>query len=178
MNPGTVYLVGAGPGDPKLLTLAGKEALERADVVVYDRLAHPDLLKHAPAYAERVYAGKQADRHTLTQDEINAILAEQAITGKTVVRLKGGDPFVFGRGGEEAEYLRARNIPYLVVPGITSAIAAPAYAGIPVTHRDASSSFAVITGHERSDANESATRAPGEAEQRRRWAISPMPPTR
>jgi uroporphyrinogen III methyltransferase/synthase len=166
---GTVYLVGAGPGDPKLITLAGAEALSKADVVVYDRLAHPSLLKLAPATAEHIYVGKKADKHAKTQDEINDILAEQAAQGRTVVRLKGGDPFVFGRGGEEAEYLRARDIPYLIVPGITSAIAAAAYAGIPVTHRDLASSFAVITGHERDDARESATRAPGDAEQRRRW---------
>jgi uroporphyrinogen III methyltransferase/synthase len=166
---GTVYLVGAGPGDPKLITLAGKEALERADVVVSDRLAHPKLLDFAPASALRVDAGKASSRHTMTQDEINAVLAEHALAGKTVVRLKGGDPFVFGRGGEEAEYLRARGIDFAVVPGITSAIAAPAYAGIPVTHRDDASSFAVITGHERAEAGESAGRSPGAAEQRRRW---------
>jgi uroporphyrinogen III methyltransferase / synthase len=166
---GIVYLVGAGPGDPKLITLAGKEALERADVVVYDRLAHPRLLEFAPQSAERIFAGKMADRHTLTQDEINAVIAEHAAAGKTVVRLKGGDPFVFGRGAEEAEYLRERGISFVVVPGISSAIAAPAYAGIPVTHRDASSSFAVITGHERADSRESGDRAPGKAEQRRRW---------
>ncbi len=166
---GTVHLVGAGPGDPKLITLAGAEALSKADVVVYDRLAHPSLLKLAPATAEHVYVGKNADKHAKTQDEINEILVEQSALGRTVVRLKGGDPFVFGRGGEEAEYLRARDVPYLIVPGITSAIAAAAYAGIPVTHRDLASSFAVITGHERDDSRESATRAPGEAEQRRQW---------
>ena len=166
---GTVYLIGAGPGDPRLLTVGGAEALRLADVVVYDRLAHPRLLDYAPAAAERVYVGKKADQHAMTQDNINALLAERAQAGKTVARLKGGDPFVFGRGGEEAEFLRDRDIPFVVLPGVTSAIAAPAYAGIPVTHRDAASSFAVITGHERDDKRESGTRTAGEAEGRRRW---------
>jgi len=169
MTPGTVYLIGAGPGDPKLITVGGADALHGADVVVYDRLAHPKLLDYARAGAERVYVGKQADKHAMRQEDINALLAERAAAGQTVARLKGGDPFVFGRGGEEAEFLRERDIPFVVVPGVTSAIAAPAYAGIPVTHRDAASSFAVITGHERDDARESGTRAPGEAEGRRRW---------
>ena len=169
MTPGTVYLIGAGPGDPKLITVGGADALRRADVVVYDRLAHPRLLDYARADAERVYVGKQADRHAMKQDDINALLADRAQSGRTVARLKGGDPFVFGRGGEEAEYLRERNVPFVVIPGVTSAIAAPAYAGIPVTHRDAASSFAVITGHERDDARESGGRAPGEAEGRRQW---------
>ncbi len=166
---GTVYLIGAGPGDPKLITVGGAEALARADVVVYDRLAHPRLLDYARHGAERVYVGKQADRHAMRQDDINTLLADRALQGLTVARLKGGDPFVFGRGGEEAEFLRERAVPFVVVPGVTSAIAAPAYAGIPVTHRDLASSFAVITGHERDDARESGTRAPGDAEQRRRW---------
>lgn len=166
---GTVYLIGAGPGDPKLITVGGAEALSRADVVVYDRLAHPRLLDYARADAERVYVGKQADRHAMRQGDINTLLAERALRGLTVARLKGGDPFVFGRGGEEAEFLSECLVPFVVVPGVTSAIAAPAYAGIPVTHRDLASSFAVITGHERDDARESGTRAPGEAEQRRRW---------
>ena len=169
MTVGTVYLIGAGPGDPKLITVGGADALRIADVVVYDRLAHPKLLDYAPAGAERVYVGKQADKHAMRQEDINALLAERASAGKTVARLKGGDPFVFGRGGEEAEYLRARNVPFAVLPGVTSAIAAPAYAGIPVTHRDAASSFAVITGHERDDSRESGTRTAGEAEGRRRW---------
>jgi len=169
MTPGTVYLIGAGPGDPKLITVGGAEALRLADVVVYDRLAHPKLLDHARADAERVYVGKQADRHAMKQEDINALLAGRAQEGKTVARLKGGDPFVFGRGGEEAEYLRERGVPFVVIPGVTSAVAAPAYAGIPVTHRDAASSFAVITGHERDDARESGTREPGQAEGRRRW---------
>ena len=166
---GTVYLIGAGPGDPKLITVGGANALKAADVVVYDRLAHPALLDYAPARAERVYVGKQADRHAMKQDDINALLAERALTGQTVARLKGGDPFVFGRGGEEAEFLRDRGVPFVVIPGVTSAIAAPAYAGIPVTHRDLASSFAVITGHERDDGRESGTRTPGGAEGRRRW---------
>jgi len=169
MTPGTVYLIGAGPGDPKLITVGGAEALRLADVVVYDRLAHPKLLDHARADAERMYVGKQADRHAMKQEDINALLAGRAQEGKTVARLKGGDPFVFGRGGEEAEYLRERGVPFVVIPGVTSAVAAPAYAGIPVTHRDAASSFAVITGHERDDARESGTREPGQAEGRRQW---------
>ena len=169
MTSGTVYLIGAGPGDPKLITVGGAEALRLADVVVYDRLAHPSLLDRARADAERVYVGKQADRHAMKQEDINALLADRAKEGKAVARLKGGDPFVFGRGGEEAEYLRERGVPFVVIPGVTSAIAAPAYAGIPVTHRDAASSFAVITGHERDDARESGTRTAGQAEGRRRW---------
>jgi uroporphyrinogen III methyltransferase/synthase len=166
---GIVYLVGAGPGDPGLITVAGVEALRSADVVVYDRLAHPGLLAHAPAGAERIYAGKQADRHTLRQEEINDVLAGRAQAGKRVVRLKGGDPFVFGRGGEEAEYLAERGIRFVVIPGVTSAIAAPAYAGIPLTHRDAASSFAVITGHERNDESGIRNEEAGAAESRRRW---------
>ena len=164
-----MYLIGAGPGDPRLLTVGGADALRIADVVVYDRLAHPRLLDYAPASAEQVYVGKKADQHAMKQEDINALLAQRAMAGKTVARLKGGDPFVFGRGGEEAEYLRDRDIPFQVLPGVTSAIAAPAYAGIPVTHRDAASSFAVITGHERDDKRESGTRTAGEAEGRRRW---------
>ncbi len=169
MTAGIVYLIGAGPGDPKLITVGGADALRLADVVIYDRLAHPRLLEYAPQNAERVYVGKQADKHAMRQEDINALLADRAAAGKTVARLKGGDPFVFGRGGEEAEYLRERNLPFVVLPGVTSAIAAPAYAGIPVTHRDAASSFAVITGHERDDSRESGTRTAGEAEGRRRW---------
>jgi uroporphyrinogen III methyltransferase/synthase len=144
----TVYLVGAGPGDPGLITVRGADALARADVVVYDRLASPALLDLAPAQAERVSAAKGPGHAELSQDEINALLVARARTGATVVRLKGGDPFVFGRGGEEAEALAAAGIPFEVVPGITSAIAAPAYAGIPVTHRGVSTHFTVVTGHE------------------------------
>lgn len=169
MSVGTVFLIGAGPGDPKLITVGGADALRAAEVVVYDRLAHPKLLDYARPDAERVYVGKQADKHAMKQGDINALLAARAQSSKVVARLKGGDPFVFGRGGEEAEYLRERGVPFVVIPGVTSAIAAPAYAGIPVTHRDAASSFAVITGHERDDARESGTRAPGQAEGRRQW---------
>jgi uroporphyrinogen III methyltransferase/synthase len=145
---GTVYLVGAGPGDPGLLTHAGADALSRADVVVYDRLAAPELLDLASPQAERIYVGKASAQHTRTQTEINMLLVDLAMTGKTICRLKGGDPFVFGRGGEEAAYLQEHGISYVIVPGVTSAIAVPAYAGIPVTDRGCASSFAVITGHE------------------------------
>lgn len=146
--PGFVSLVGAGPGDPGLLTLAGADRLARAEVVVYDRLANPRLVDMAPPEAERIYVGKAADRHTLRQEEINALLVEKGLSGRRVVRLKGGDPYVFGRGGEEAEALVAAGVPFEVIPGVTSAIAAPAYAGIPVTHRGLASSVAFVTGHE------------------------------
>jgi uroporphyrinogen III methyltransferase / synthase len=145
---GFVSLVGAGPGDPGLLTLAGRDRLERAEVVVYDRLIDPSLLDYVPADAERIYAGKAAAQKALSQDEINALLVDRGLAGKRVVRLKGGDPFVFGRGGEEALALIASGVPFEVVPGVTSAVAAPAYAGVPVTHRGLASSFAVVTGHE------------------------------
>jgi uroporphyrinogen III methyltransferase / synthase len=170
MGVGRVYLVGAGPGDPGLITVRGAECIRRADVIIYDRLVHPDLLRYTRPDAERVYVGKKSAEHTLRQEEINALLVAKAQEGKTVCRLKGGDPFVFGRGGEEAEECLKAGIPFEVVPGVTSAIAAPAYAGIPVTHRDAASSFAVITGHERDDRGEAGTRAAGEAEGRRNWA--------
>lgn len=153
-----VSLVGAGPGDPGLITVRGREVLSRADVVVYDRLASARLLEVARADAERVYVGKQASRHTLTQDEINALLVERALLGKSVCRLKGGDPFVFGRGGEEAEACLAAGVPFEVVPGITSAIAVPAYAGIPVTHRRMCSALGIITGHEDPTKTESSLR--------------------
>ncbi|MSQ61143.1 MAG: uroporphyrinogen-III C-methyltransferase [Dehalococcoidia bacterium] len=145
---GFVWLVGAGPGDPGLITVAGSARIAEADVLVYDRLANPRLLAGAPPETERIYVGKTLDHHTLTQDEINALLVERGRAGQTVVRLKGGDPFVFGRGGEEAEALRRAGVAFAVVPGVTSAIAAAAYAGIPVTQRGLASSFAVITGHE------------------------------
>lgn len=145
---GTVYLVGAGPGDPRLITVRGVECLRMAEVVVYDRLASPDLLEHAPDSAERVFVGKGPRQHTMTQDEINTLLVERGLAGKRVVRLKGGDPYVFGRGGEEALALQAAGVRFEVVPGITSSIAGPSYAGIPVTHRQVASSFAVVTGHE------------------------------
>ena len=144
----TVYLVGAGPGDPGLLTVRGAELLRRAEVVVYDRLASPALLELAPAGAELVDVGKAPGRVAMTQEQINALLVERGQAGLEVVRLKGGDPFVFGRGGEEAESCRDANVPFEVVPGITSAIAAPAYAGIPVTHRGLSTSVTIVTGHE------------------------------
>jgi uroporphyrinogen III methyltransferase/synthase len=144
----TVYLVGAGPGDPGLLTRRGEELLRRADVVVYDRLASPAFLDLAPPSAELVDVGKAPGRVAMAQQQINELLVERGKSGLEVVRLKGGDPFVFGRGGEEAESCRDAGVPYEVVPGITSAIAAPAYAGIPVTHRGLSTSFTVVTGHE------------------------------
>jgi uroporphyrinogen III methyltransferase / synthase len=150
-----VYLVGAGPGDPGLITVKGKQAIEKADVIVYDRLASPQLLQSTHPNAEKIYVGKLPDRHTLTQEEINELLVRKAKEGKVVTRLKGGDPFIFGRGGEEAERLVEEGIPFEVVPGITSAIAVPAYAGIPVTHREFSSSFAIVTGHERPEKTES-----------------------
>jgi uroporphyrinogen III methyltransferase/synthase len=146
--PGRVWLVGAGPGDPGLISVAGAEALANAEVVVYDRLVNPRLLDLVPKDAERVFAGKFPKHHTMTQDEINALLIERARAGRRVVRLKGGDPFVFGRGGEEAQALAEAGIPFDVVPGVTSPIAAAAYAGIPVTHRGLASSVAFVTGHE------------------------------
>ena len=155
LTPGTVYLVGAGPGDPGLITVRGLACLRGAGVVVYDRLIPRALLSEAP-HAQWIDVGKQPDRHPVPQEQINEILVAQARLGKTVVRLKGGDPFVFGRGGEEAEALARAGLPFEVVPGVTSAIAAAAYAGIPITHRDAASSFAVFTGHRRSDAAEPA----------------------
>ena len=145
---GTVYLVGAGPGDAQLITVKGLQCIKDADVIVYDRLANPSLLIHANAEAELIYVGKAPGRHTMKQEEINALLVQKAQEGKRVARLKGGDPFVFGRGGEEVETLCDHDIPFEVIPGVSSAIAAPAYAGIPVTHRKMASSFAVITGHE------------------------------
>lgn len=145
---GFVSLVGAGPGDPDLLTLKGKAAIEQADVIIYDRLIAPELLAHARPACQRIYVGKQPGKHSLKQEEINALLVEKALEGHYVVRLKGGDPFVFGRGGEEALALKAQGIDFEVVPGVSSAIAVPAYAGIPVTHRGHSSLFTVITGHE------------------------------
>ncbi|HEX2924227.1 MAG TPA: uroporphyrinogen-III C-methyltransferase [Chloroflexota bacterium] len=153
---GMVFLVGAGPGDQGLLTVRGADLLRRADVVVYDRLVNPVLLDlYVRDEAERVYVGKASDHHTMKQEEINALLLAKALEGKVVVRLHGGDPVVFGRGGEEAASLAEAGIPFEVVPGITSAVAAPAYAGIPVTHRGYTSSFSVLTGHERADGAES-----------------------
>ena len=148
MKSGICYLVGAGPGDPGLLTLKGRACLERAEIVVYDYLCNPALLKLAPDSAERVYVGKKAGAHSLSQDEINALLVDKTRGGKIVVRLKGGDPFLFGRGGEEAEALADAKCTFEIVPGVTSAIAGPAYAGIPVTHRAHNSVLTIFTGHE------------------------------
>ena len=145
---GKVYLIGAGPGDPGLITVKGLRCLEEADVVVYDRLVGSRLLDRAREGAELVYVGKSPDSRAMEQDDINRCLVDRAKEGKIVTRLKGGDPFVFGRGGEEAQALAQAGIPFEVVPGVTSAIAAPAYAGIPLTHRDIASSFTVVTGSE------------------------------
>ena len=145
---GKVYLLGAGPGDPELITLKGKRCLEAADVILFDELANHELLEFADADAELIYVGKKPGKHCADQREIEALLIRHARLGQTVVRLKGGDPFVFGRGAEEALALRAANIPFEIVPGISSAIAAPAYAGIPLTHRGRASSFAVVSGHQ------------------------------
>jgi uroporphyrinogen III methyltransferase/synthase len=145
---GTVYLVGAGPGDPGLLTLRGAELLKRAEVVVYDALVNGDLLRLAPKEAEFIYGGKRSKDHAIPQEGLNDLLVAKAKAGKTVVRLKGGDPYTFGRGGEEAEELARAGVPFEVVPGISSITAVPNYAGIPITHRDFCSSFTVVTGHE------------------------------
>ena len=145
---GKVFLVGAGPGDPGLITVRGRQLIAEADVLVYDYLASETFLRFAPPDAERIYVGKQAGRHTLPQEKINQLIVEKARQGKNVVRLKGGDPFVFGRGGEEAVELAKAGIEFEIVPGVTAGVAAPAYAGIPVTHRDYAGDFALITGHE------------------------------
>lgn len=143
---GKVYLVGAGPGDPDLITLKGLKAIQDADVILYDRLVNPSLLDYKKRTAQLVYCGKKPNHHSLKQDEINYLLRDLAAEGKTVTRLKGGDPFIFGRGGEEAEVLAEHGIPFEVVPGITSGAAAPAYAGIPVTQRNVSSSVTFVSG--------------------------------
>ena len=148
MKTAKVYLVGAGPGDPGLITVKGKECIQNADIIIYDYLASSALLKHASKNAELIYVGKKGGDHTLSQDEINALIVEKAKTGSIVCRLKGGDPFIFGRGGEEAEVLVKKEIPFEVVPGVTSAVAAAAYAGIPLTHRKLTSTVAFVTGHE------------------------------
>jgi uroporphyrinogen III methyltransferase/synthase len=148
MESGKVYLVGGGPGDPGLITVKGMDCLEKADVIVYDRLLDESLLPHARQDAEKIYVGKASSEHTMPQHEINSLLVQKAKEGKNVVRLKGGDPFVLGRGGEEAEELAKNRIPFEIISGVTSAIAVPAYAGIPLTHRTLASSFAVVTGHE------------------------------
>lgn len=145
---GKVYLVGAGPGDPELITVKGLNCIQRADVIIYDYLASKMLLEYASDHAELIYVGKKGGNHTLPQDKINSLIIEKARKGEVVTRLKGGDPFIFGRGGEEAEILIEAGIPFEIVPGVTSAIAAPAYAGIPLTHRKFTSTVAFVTGHE------------------------------
>jgi uroporphyrinogen III methyltransferase/synthase len=152
---GKVYLVGAGPGDPGLITIKGLKVLEKADTVIYDYLANPELLSNCREDAELIYVGKKGGSHTMSQEEINKLLAKKALEGKLVVRLKGGDPFLFGRGGEEIEELIKHGIPFEVIPGVTSAIAVPAYAGIPVTHRNFTSTLAIVTGHEAEGKKES-----------------------
>lgn len=149
---GKVYLVGAGPGDPDLITVKGLRCLKQADVILYDRLVNPALLENAKEGAQLVYCGKLPHYHTMKQETINHFLVKYAKKGYNVVRLKGGDPFVFGRGGEEAEECAKHNVPFEIIPGITAGIAASAYAGIPVTHRTLSKSFAFITGHQAGDA--------------------------
>jgi uroporphyrinogen III methyltransferase/synthase len=148
MNPGTVYLVGAGPGDPELITLKARRVLAEADAVVYDHLVDAALLELAPPGCERILAGKKGGQVCRPQDEIDGMLVRLALEGKSVVRLKGGDPFIFGRGGEEASALAAAGIPFEIVPGVTAALAAAAYAGIPLTHRLHSSAVVFLTGHE------------------------------
>jgi len=145
---GMVYIVGAGPGDPGLITVRGCDCIRKSQVVIYDYLASERLLDYAPKGAEQIYVGKKAGDHALSQDAINRLIVEKACQGVTVTRLKGGDPFIFGRGGEEGQCLRQAGVPFEVVPGVTSAIAAPAYAGIPLTHRGFTSTVAFVTGHE------------------------------
>ncbi|MFK2824094.1 uroporphyrinogen-III C-methyltransferase [Bacillus sp. B190/17] len=154
MRKGKVFLVGAGPGDPKLITVKGMECIQQADVIAYDRLVNKELLTYAKQDAELIFCGKLPGRHALIQEQINQLLVEKAEQGLTVTRLKGGDPCVFGRVGEEAEELAKRSIPFEIIPGITAGIAAPAYAGIPVTHRDHASSFAIVTAHGREQKGE------------------------
>jgi uroporphyrin-III C-methyltransferase len=151
MVRGKVYLVGAGPGDPKLLTLRGAELLAKADIVIYDRLVGTSILRLAPKTAKKIYVGKRSGKHEVPQDKINELLVKAASEGRTIVRLKGGDPFLFGRGGEEAETLVENHISFELVPGVTSAIATPEYAGIPLTHRDYASTVAIVTGHRAGD---------------------------
>ena len=145
---GKVYLIGAGPGDPGLITVKGLKCLGEADVVIYDYLVSPELLRHTRKDCRLLYVGKKGGDHSVSQTEINRMIVEEAKKGATVARLKGGDPFIFGRGGEEAEVIASERIEFEVVPGVSSAIAAPAYAGIPMTHRDFTSTLCFVTGHE------------------------------
>ena len=147
MKKGKVYIVGAGPGDPGLITVKATKCLAEADVILYDRLVNRELLLYGKPKAEYIYCGKAPGKHYVSQEDIHQLLISKSIEGKTIVRLKGGDPFIFGRGGEEAEVLVKHGIQFEIIPGITSGIAAPAYAGIPVTHRELGSSFAIVTGH-------------------------------
>lgn len=147
MTQATVHLIGAGPGDPGLITVRGLKLVRQAQVVIYDRLVHPEIVQEAPSDALRIYVGKETGLHFVPQEQINELLVKYGRQGLRVVRLKGGDPFVFGRGGEEASALVEAGISFEVVPGVSSAVAVPAYAGIPVTHRKVASSFAVVTGH-------------------------------
>jgi uroporphyrin-III C-methyltransferase len=148
---GTVYLVGAGPGDPELITVKGLKLIQKADVVIYDLLIDKQLLSFARKDAELIYVGKSSSHHTMEQEEINKLLTKKASEHQIIVRLKNGDPFIFGRGAEEAIYLAEQNIPFEVISGVSSAIAVPASAGVPLTHRDYASSIAIITGHRRDD---------------------------
>ena len=157
---GIVHLTGAGPGDIELLTLKAARVIREADIIIYDRLANPDILKMAKNGCEFIYVGKEDGHHSMPQDDINEVIYQNALKYEIVVRLKGGDPFVFGRGGEEAAYLYERDIKFEVIPGITSAVSAPAYAGIPVTHRGVAVSFRVVTGHE--SPNKKASQIPWE----------------
>ena len=156
MKKGKVFLVGAGPGDPGLITVKGLECLRRADVIIYDRLVDESILLEAGPGVKKIYVGKATRHHTLEQEAINRLLLDEAGEGKVVVRLKGGDPFVLGRGGEEAEALARNGIPFEVIPGVSSAYAVPAYAGIPVTYRGIASSFTIVTGHKASDKSQPA----------------------
>jgi uroporphyrinogen III methyltransferase/synthase len=158
MSAGTVYLVGAGPGDPELITLKGRRVLAEADAVVYDHLVDAELLELTPPGCERIFAGKKGGQACVPQNDIDGTLVRLALEGKTVVRLKGGDPFIFGRGGEEASALAAAGIPFEIVPGVTSALAAAAYAGIPLTHRLHSSAVILLTGHEDPSKQDAAVR--------------------
>jgi uroporphyrin-III C-methyltransferase len=155
---GTVFICGAGPGDPKLITLRAMELLKTCDVVLYDRLVGKEIIDQIPPGAEKVYVGRTVGDPTTHQDNTNALMVRYAKKGKSVLRLKGGDPFIYGRGAEEAEYLIERGVEFEIVPGITSAIASPAYAGIPLTHRRHSSSVAIVTGHEGAEKDETAIR--------------------